>query len=66
MSIPSFIESHEIFVYIFELETVDLQCSYVLIGGIKAGNGNDLPDDFSDLGFTAAAVGSPKEQYCLR
>lgn len=47
--------------YIFELETVDLQCSYVLIGGIKAGNGNDFPDDFSDLGFTAAAVGSPQE-----
>lgn len=61
VSILLFIKPHEILVYGFELETVDLQCSYILIGGIKAGNGNDLSDDFSDPSFTAAAVGSPEE-----
>lgn len=66
MSILLLVKPHEILVYGFELENVDLQCSYILIGGIKAGNGNDLSHNLSESSFTAATVGCPKKEYCLR
>ncbi len=61
VSIFSLIKPHEMFVYGFELETVDLQCSYIPIGGVKAGNGNYLSYHFGKPSFTAATVGSPKK-----